>query len=230
MLSADCYPSALLQLNQNQPRHFFQRFKDAFSLKGHSFKGRLVFLRQFALQVFHGHGAGQVTLIELQDVRDLLEVVTVFFQVFLQVFQRFNVGVEALFLRIGHKDHAIHAAQDQLSAGIVKDLAGNGIEMESGAKAADSSQIEREEVKEECPVRFRGQGDHLALLFVDRFIENMLQVRGLTAQTGAVIDDLAVNFAGGKVNKAQESPHTRGAKNVRLRFRTAMKLKGFFIS
>src|SRR6185503_7499147 len=113
----------------------------------------------------------------------------------------FNIGVHTLFLRICHKDHSIHAAQDQFSTGIVKNLAGNGIKMESGAEAADSPQIERQKVKEERPVRLRGQGDHLALLFVDRLIENMLQVRRLTAQTSAVVDDLAVNFSCGKVNK-----------------------------
>jgi hypothetical protein len=58
----------------------------------------------------------------------------------------------------------------------------------------------------------------------------MLQVRGFTAQTGAVIHDLAVNFACGKVNKAQESPSNRWAQIARLRFRTAMLLKDFFIS
>jgi hypothetical protein len=41
--------SALLQLNQHQAGDFFQRFKNAFSLEGHRFKRRLVFLGQFAL-------------------------------------------------------------------------------------------------------------------------------------------------------------------------------------
>jgi hypothetical protein len=37
----------------------------------------------------------------------------------------------------------------------------------------------------------------------------MLQVRSLTAQTGAVVDDLAVNFTSGKINKTQGSPSIR---------------------
>jgi hypothetical protein len=57
----------------------------------------------------------------------------------------------------------------------------------------------------------------------------MLQVRGLTAQTGAVIDDLAVNFSCGKINKAQDSPGNRRAQ-APLRSRTALVLKDFFIS
>src|SRR5205823_5640175 len=142
----------------------------------------------------HCHGGGQVPLIELQDVGDLLEIIAVFFQVLVQVFQGFNVGVQALFLRISHKDHAVHAAQDQFSAGIVKYLAGDGIKMKAGAKTPDCAEIEGKKVKKKRAVRFRGQGDHLALLLVDRLIENVLQVRGLTAQAGAVIHDLAVNF------------------------------------
>jgi hypothetical protein len=35
---------ALLQLNQDQSGDFFQRFKNAFALEGHCFKGRLIFL------------------------------------------------------------------------------------------------------------------------------------------------------------------------------------------
>jgi hypothetical protein len=85
--------------------------------------------------------------------------------------------------------------------------------VESGTEAADSPQVKGQKIKEERPVRFRGQGDHLALLFIDRLIENMLQVRCLTAQTGAVINDLAVNFPCGKVNKAQDSPSTLAGAN-----------------
>src|SRR6185437_10028285 len=81
--------------------------------------------------------------------------------------------------------------------------------MEAGTEAANSAEIEGQKVKKQGTVSLRGQGDHLAFLFVCRFIENMLQVRCLTAQTGAVIDDLAVNFTSGKINKAQGSPSIR---------------------
>src|SRR5947209_3653844 len=81
--------------------------------------------------------------------------------------------------------------------------------METRAEASNCSEIQRQEVKEERTVGFRRQGDHLAFLLVDRLIENMLQVRCFTAQTGAVINDLAVNFASGKVYETQGSPSIR---------------------
>jgi hypothetical protein len=81
--------------------------------------------------------------------------------------------------------------------------------MEAGTKAPDSAQVEGQKVEEEGTIGLRGQGDHLAFLFVCRLIENMLQVRSLTAQTGAVVDDLAVNFTSGKINKTQGSPSIR---------------------
>src|SRR5262249_62418972 len=142
-----------------------------------------------------------------------------------------NVGVEAFFLGIGHKHHAIHAAEDQLTAGVVKDLARNGIQVKARAEAAHSPQVEWQEVKKQGPVSLRGQGDHLAFLFVCRFVENMLQVRGLTAQTGAVIDDLAVDFTSGKINKAQGSPsispHNHG--EVAGMGRNIKRLKNIFL-
>jgi hypothetical protein len=102
--------------------------------------------------------------------------------------------------------------------------------VEAGAEAPDCAKIEGKKVKKERAVRFRGQGDHLALLFVDRLIENVLQVRGLTAQAGAVIHDLAVNFSSGKVDKTQDSPSTRRAKRHACGSRFAIQLKDFFIS
>src|SRR5262249_12498601 len=143
-----------------------------------------------------------------------------------------NVGVEAFFLGIGHKHHAIHAAEDQLTAGVVKDLARNGIQGKACAETAHSPQVEWQEVKKQRPVSLRGQGGHLAFLFVCRFIENMLQVLGLTAQTGAVIDDLAVDFASGKINKAQGSPTIRliTTHKAWVMARNVMLLKDFFIS
>src|SRR6185369_2444381 len=141
--------SSLLQLNQHQARHFLQRFKDAFALESYGFKSRFIFSEKFAFQFFNGQGAGQVALVELEDVRDLFEIVAVFFKVFLEVFQGLNIGIKAFLLRIGHKDHAVHAAQDQLAAGIVKHLAGNGIQMEAGAEAAHGAQVKGQEIEEE---------------------------------------------------------------------------------
>jgi len=66
-----------------------------------------------------------------------------FFQVFLQIFQRLQIGIQTLFLRIGHKDHAVGALQDQFAAGLVEHLAGHRVEVQPRLKAAHGAQIER---------------------------------------------------------------------------------------
>ena len=66
-------------------------------------------------------------LVELQDVGNGREIQVVFFQVFLQVFHRFEICVEPFFLRIRHEHHAVRPFEDQLAAGFVEHLAGHGI-------------------------------------------------------------------------------------------------------
>jgi hypothetical protein len=59
----------------------------------------------------------------------------------------------------------------------------------------------------------------------------MLQVRGLTAQTGAVIHDLAINLTSGKIYKAQDSPSIRAqAFPIDAVAPNDPLLKDFFIS
>ena len=50
-----------------------------------------------------------------------------FLEVFLEVFEGFEVGVEAFFLRIGDEDHAIRAFQDELPAGLIEHLSRHSI-------------------------------------------------------------------------------------------------------
>src|SRR5262249_20671793 len=103
--------------------------------------------------------------------------------------------------------------------------------METRPEPAHGAQIERQKIEKEGSIGLRSQGDHLAFLFVCRFIENMLQIRGLTAQTGAVIDDLAVNLPRGKVNKTQGSPGIRTETAlIRGHVRNDQLLKNVFIS
>src|SRR5262249_14350419 len=170
-------------------------------------------------------------LVELEDIGDLLEVVAVLLEVLLEVLQGFQVGVQAFFLGIGHEDHSIHAAQDQFAAGVVENLSGDGVKVKPGAQAADGTQIQGKEVEEQGAISLRGQRDHLALLLVGGLIKDELQVRGLTTQTSAVIYDFAVDFARRKIDKTQDSPRIRVARQKRPHggFRTSMSplLKDF---
>src|SRR5205085_2113480 len=138
--------------------------------------------------------------------RDLVEIVVMFFEVLVQVVERFDVGVHALFLRIGYEDDAIDTAQDELAAGVVEDLSGDGVEVETGLEATDGAEVERQEVEEQSTDRLGGERDHLALLLVTGLVEDHLQVRRLAAESGAVIDDLAVDLAGREIDKTQTLP------------------------
>ncbi len=48
-----------------------------------------------------------------------------------------DVGALHGALRVGDEDHAVGAAQHQLAGGVVVDLAGNGVELESDVHSAD---------------------------------------------------------------------------------------------
>src|SRR5206468_2169380 len=91
---------------------FFQGFEDADALKSDRFDDGFVFLAQFGGEQVDGKNVRQVALVQLEHVGNLVEVVAVFFQVRHQVFERFDVGVHALLLRVGDEYNAIHAAQN----------------------------------------------------------------------------------------------------------------------
>ena len=110
------------------------------------------------------------------------------------------------FLRVGDENDAIHAPQNQLAAGVVKNLAGNGVEVNSGLEAAHRTQIQRQEIEEQRTFRLGGQRDHLALLLVRSLLVDHLQIRGLAAESGAVIHDLAIDLSGCEVDETQGFP------------------------
>ena len=74
--------------------------------------------------------------------------------------------------------------------------------MEPRLEAAHRAEVERKEIKEESPVGFSGERNHLPAAFPDGLVEDPLQIGCLAAQTRAVINDLAVNLAGGEVDEA----------------------------
>ncbi len=175
-------------------------------MEGDGLKDGFAALDQVFLQSIHGQYVGQVAFVELQDVGDFVEVVAVLFEVLDEVVEGFDVGVHAFFLGVCDEDDAVDAAQDEFTASVVKHLAGNGIEVEPGFEAADRAEIEGQEVEEEGSIGLGRQRDHLAFLFFRGFVINALQVRRFTAQTRAVIDDFAVNLAGGEIDKTQKNP------------------------
>src|SRR5437660_2852165 len=216
---------ALFQLGEDLLGDFLQRLEHAYALEGHRLHHRLVFLAQFFGESVHWQHIRQVALVQLQDVGDLVEVVAVFFQVGHQVVERFNVGVHALLLGIGDEHDAVHPAQDQLAAGVVKDLSWNRVEVNARLEAPHRTQIQRQEIEKQGSISLDGERDHLPLLLFGCFLEDELQIRRLTAQPGAVVDDLAVDLACCEVDETQkvssETPAKKTLANDSLNARTS---------
>ena len=193
---------SLAQLDQNLLRHRLQGVEDSLPLGRHGFKGGLPLVVEGAVEIFHRHGARQITLIELQSVRKGLEIETVLFEVVLQIANRLDVGLHTLFLAVGHEDHTVRSLQDELATGVVEHLTRNGVEVKSGGEPADGSEIEGQEIEEEGAVGLGGEGNHLALRIRRRLAVDVLQVGGLTAQPGTVVHDLTVDFLGGVIDES----------------------------
>ena len=92
------------------------------------------------------------------------------------------------FLRVRHEDHSVHALQDELSRGVVENLAGNRVEVEAGLEAAHGSEVEREKVEEQRAVSLRGKRDQLPFRLRIGLVVDVLEVGGLAAQPRPVID------------------------------------------
>src|SRR5208282_6187518 len=73
--------------------------------------------------------------------------------------------------------------------------------MEARFEAAHGSEIQREEVEEERAVRLRGQRHHFPFLVLPGVVVDPLKVRGFSAQTWTVVNELAINFASRKVDE-----------------------------
>jgi hypothetical protein len=81
--------------------------------------------------------------------------------------------------------------------------------MKAGPKAADGSQIQRQEVEKQGAIGLGSQRDHLSLLASSRFVVDALEIRCLAAEAGAIVDNLAIDLASSEIDEAQSSPRTR---------------------
>jgi hypothetical protein len=146
-------------------------------------------------QLLERGGIGQIALVVLDDVRDLVQVVALLGEVHAQVLDRLHVGFHALDLAVADEDHPVDTLEDELARGVVEDLARDGVEVEAGLESADLAEAQRQEVEEEGPLGLGGERDHLPLRVLIGIRIDILQIRRLPAQTGPVIDDFAIDLA-----------------------------------
>src|SRR5207249_5619618 len=77
-------------------------------------------------------------------------------------------------------------------------------------------------IEEECGVRYHASQAWRILhanLLLGRFLIDVLQICRLAAQSGAVVDDLAIDLSGSKVDKAQNVPQRARQTSTCERFR-----------
>src|SRR5262249_4692818 len=84
---------------------------------------------------------------------------------------------------------------------IVKDLARNGVEVETGLESSDSAEFQGHEVEKESTVSLGSQTDKFATGLGSRGIEYVLQVGRFATEAWAVVNDLAVNLSRSVINK-----------------------------
>ena len=199
----------LAKLHQHLLRHGLERVEDAVTRGRGRLERRLALEVQLAVELLGGHRRREVTLVELQDVGNGREVEPVLPEVLLEVLERLDVRVHARFLRVRHEDDAVDALEDELAARVVEDLTGDRVEVEACLEAAHGPEVEREEVEEQGPVRLRRERDELPLRGGIRAVVDVLQVRRLAAEAGAVIDDLAIDLAGCVVDERHPPRYSR---------------------
>src|SRR5215467_11184983 len=173
-----------------------------------------LFLTEFAVAV-HGHGFEerdlpapsvehvlhvlerrdvlQVALVVLHHVGHLVEVVVVLAEVLLEVAEALHVVAQPVPLRVGHEDQPVYPAQDELARHVVVDLARNRVELELGGETAHGGGRDGQEVEEERAVVTRGERDHVPLARLRQALVDVLEVRGFSRHSGAVVHDLEVD-------------------------------------
>src|SRR6267154_3732641 len=89
--------------------------------------------------------------------------------------------------------------------------------MEARLESAHGSQIQGQEIEEQRAVGFRRQRNHFAFLILPGVVVHPLQVRGLPAETGTVVHELAINFARRKINERHCSSTLRKPQTYSIR-------------
>src|SRR5208337_2745023 len=100
----------------------------------------------------------------------------------------------------------------------------NRVQVNARLEAPQRAQVQRQEIEEQGSIGLGRERDHLTLLLFGCFLEDELQIRRLTAQPGAVVDDLAVDLACCEVDETQKvsskTPAKKAVANHSLNART----------
>ncbi len=164
----------LLKLHKHLFRNVLQRFEDPGSRYCNSLEKRDALRIEEFVHIFDGGDIGQVSLVILDGIRELVEVIALFGEVDPEVLEALDVSLHPLNLAVRNEYYAVDAFEDELSAGGVKDLAGDGIKMEPHLETPYVAECKRQEVKKKRTLGLGRQGDQLSLLVRIRFLIDVL--------------------------------------------------------
>ena len=136
----------------------------------------------------------QIAFVVLKDDRHFLRIEAIEPQIRLQVFEAVDIRIAHRVLRIGHKHDAVGAAQHEFARGVVEHLTGDGVELHAHFLSGDRAELHRHEVEEERAIRLRRHRNHLPFVVEFRIRVDLLEIRRLPAQTGAVVDEFHRHF------------------------------------
>src|SRR5262249_8485209 len=123
----------------------------------------------------------------------------------LQLDQTLKVLFQFLRGGIHDEDNAVSTVEDSDACALIEHLTWDRIEVEANIEAMDRAQVKREEVEEQRTLALGGDGEQITVRLLWGMIVYVLQVGGLAAVPGAIIDNLAVNLTTGNVNKGHSA-------------------------
>ncbi len=147
------------------------------------------------------HRALHVALVPLHDERQALRDEPILAQIPEQIVEALQVLEEPPAIGIGDEDDPVHVAQDEPPRRCVVALSGDRVEVKTDAEPAHLPQIDRQEVEEEGALVLGGDRDQAPARLLRQATVNVQEIGGLTAQAGAVVDDLGVNLPGRNVDE-----------------------------
>jgi hypothetical protein len=124
-----------------------------------------------------------------------------FAQILLEVLPALLARIQHGRLAVHHEDNAVHALQHQLPGAVVEDLARHGVELELGLETAHHAYVHGQQIEEQGAVRLGVQAHHFTAGLLAGLGVDGVEVGGLSAQTGPVVDDFRRHLPGGVVEK-----------------------------
>src|SRR3569623_3134932 len=132
----------------------------------------------------------QITLIELNNQRQGIEIETHPLNVVGEVLERFGIVRSLRTLRIGDKHDAVGARQYRLASAVMSDLAGHGKQLELHQQAGGRAKTQWEQIEKQRAIVTRFERHHLPLALGPQHIVQPHEIGGLAAQRRSVIDQL----------------------------------------